>query len=123
MIIVEGIDYISIPVTNPEASADFYADLFDFEVIGDKAGNKVRLVLDPYQLQLVKLDSTENPISSANIPVISFAMDVDDFTEAINEIESKDIAIVKGPEANGKGGESLMFADPDNNLIEIFYTA
>jgi len=123
MIIVEGIEYISIPVTNPEASADFYADLFDFEVIGDTSGNTVRLVLDPYQLQLVKLPSTENPVSTAQIPAISFAMDVDDFTEAINEIESKEISIVRGPEANGKGGESLLFADPDNNLIEIFYSA
>ena len=123
MIIVEGIDYITIPATNPEASADFYADLFDFEVVGEKTDDSIVIALDPFQLRLVKIESAENPLTKNQLPTISFAMDVDDFTEAISEIESKGMSIVKGPEGNSNGGESLLLADPDNNLIELFYTA
>ena len=121
MIIVEGIDYITIPATNPEASADFYVDLFDFEIVGEKSADLVRISLDPFQLQLSKVESAENSLSANTLPTLSFAVDVDDFTEAINEIESKEINIVKGPEGSSNGGERLIIADPDNNLIEIFY--
>ncbi len=78
------------------------------------------MTLDPIKVKLVQVDKVENQLSGSLTPVLSFVMDVDDFTEAISEIEDKGIKIVKGPESAGKG-ESLVFKDPDNNLIEIFY--
>lgn len=36
MIIVEGIDYFLIPAENPEVSAKFYSDIFDFESVNEK---------------------------------------------------------------------------------------
>lgn len=120
MIIVEGIDHVSIAVTNLSASAKFYSDLFDFEVLDDSNSKFTIMTLDPIKVKLVQVDKVENQLSGSVTPVLSFVMDVDDFTEAISEIEEKGIKIVKGPESDGKG-ESLVFKDPDNNLIEIFY--
>jgi catechol 2,3-dioxygenase-like lactoylglutathione lyase family enzyme len=120
MIIVEGIDHVSIAVTNLSASAKFYSDLFDFEVLDDSNSKFTMMTLDPIKVKLVQVDKVENQLSGSVTPVLSFVMDVDDFTEAISEIEEKGIKIVKGPESAGKG-ESLVFKDPDNNLIEIFY--
>lgn len=119
MIIVEGVDHINLAVTNLDASSKFYSDLFDFEVI-KKTKSYVMLSLEPINLKLVLVEKVENPLSSKLIPTISFSLDVDDFTEAIQEIESNSIKIVKGPEG-AHNGEYLIISDPDNNLIELFY--
>lgn len=115
MIIVEGLDHVNIPVSNLDISKDFYVDLFDFEV-EEEDGDAVVIGLDSHKLRLVKVDQ----VDPRPFPTVSFIMDVDDFTEAISEMESKNIKIVLGPEGNSKG-EYLIFSDPDSNQIEIFY--
>ncbi|MDX1959076.1 MAG: VOC family protein [Leptospiraceae bacterium] len=117
MIIVEGINHISLPVTNLKASTQFYSDLFDFEVIDDSSKEYVYMTFDPIQVKLIKVDKLEQ---TYKFPVVSFAMDVDDFTEAIEEIEEKGIKIEKGPESTDTG-ESIVIKDPDGNLIELYY--
>jgi predicted enzyme related to lactoylglutathione lyase len=115
MIIVEGLDHVNIPVSNLDTSKEFYSELFDFEV-EEEDGDAVIMGLDSHKLRLVKV-SEVNPLP---FPMMCFVMDVDDFTEAISEMEEKGINIVKGPESSSKG-EFLIFTDPDKNQIEIFY--
>ncbi|WCL51301.1 VOC family protein [Leptospira sp. GIMC2001] len=115
MIIVEGLDHVNIPVSNMEASKEFYSDLFDFEV-EEEEGDAVVMGLDSHKLRLVKVSE----VTPLPFPTVSFIMDVDDFTEAITEMEEKNIKILRGPEGSSKG-EFLVFADPDQNQIEIFY--
>ena len=123
MIIVEGVNHINLAVSDLKASVKFYSDLFDFEIIDDSHKGYVVMTLDPIKIKLIKVDKVENQLSAIKQPSLSFIMDVDDFTEAITEIEEKKISIVRGPEATESGGETLIFKDPDNNLIEIFYPA
>ncbi|MCB1191500.1 MAG: VOC family protein [Leptospiraceae bacterium] len=120
MIIVEGIHHINIAVTNLATSSKFYSDLFDFEITDNSHSNYVSISLEPITVNLVQTEKVDNQLSSLSKPTLSFEMDVDDFTDAISEIEEKEIKIIKGPESI-ENGESLLFADPDNNLIEIFY--
>lgn len=115
MIIVEGLDHVNIPVSNLDTSKEFYAEVFDFEV-EEEDGDAIIMGLDSHKLRLVKVPEV-NPLP---FPMMSFVMDVDDFTEAISEMEEKEINIMKGPESFSKG-EYLIFADPDKNQIEIFY--
>jgi catechol 2,3-dioxygenase-like lactoylglutathione lyase family enzyme len=122
MIIIEGIDHLNLAVTDLKASVKFYSEIFDFEIEDDSHKGFVLMTLDPIKIKLVKVDKVENPLSALNIPQFSFIMDVDDFTEAIEEFETKGIDIVKGPETTETGGETLLIKDPDNNLIEIFYS-
>jgi predicted enzyme related to lactoylglutathione lyase len=121
MIIVEGVNHINLAVTDLKAAVKFYSDLFDFEVIDDSHKGYVVMSLDPIKVKLIKVDKVENQLTGLKHPTISFILDVDDFTEAITEIEEKELQIVRGPEATEGGGETLIFKDPDNNLIEIFY--
>ncbi|MEM7183696.1 MAG: VOC family protein [Spirochaetota bacterium] len=113
--ITEAID-INIPVTNLEESSKFYSELFDCEVL-ESGENAILLSFEPVRVRLV----LTSEISPSNIPVLSFGMDVDDFTEAIQELETANITIQSGPESNGSG-ETLTFQDPNNNLLEIFYS-
>ena len=120
MIIVEGIDHVNIPVTDIEKSVAFYSDIFDFEVVDEGNDTSVVMSLDPIKIKLQKFPEVKNPLTEMNLPTLSFILDIDDFTEAISELETKDIKIVKGPESI-TDGESLTFGDPDDNLIELFY--
>jgi len=122
MIIVEGINHVNLAVSDLKASVKFYSDLFDFEIIDDSHKGYIVMTLDPIKVKLIKVEKVENQLSALKQPSISFIMDVDDFTEAITEIEEKEIQIVRGPETTESGGETLIFKDPDNNLIEIFYS-
>lgn len=115
MIIVEGIGHVNIPVSQLDASIEFYKEIFDFEVESKKETEAI-LSLDSFKIRLVAEDSA----SAKTMPVISFIMDVDDFTEAISELEEKNVKIVRGPESTDTG-ESLTFTDPSQNLIEIYY--
>ncbi|MCZ8156629.1 MAG: VOC family protein [Leptospira sp.] len=114
MIIVEGIGHVNIPVSQLEASIEFYREIFDFEVETKKESEAI-LSLDSFKIRLV-----QSAPKDQSMPVISFVMDVDDFTEAISELEEKNVKIVRGPEGT-ENGESLTFADPSQNLIEIYY--
>ncbi|TGL60302.1 VOC family protein [Leptospira ognonensis] len=114
MIIVEGIGHVNIPVSQLEASIEFYREIFDFEVETKKETEAI-LSLDSFKIRLVQTAPKDQ-----SMPVISFVMDVDDFTEAISELEEKNVKIVKGPEGT-ENGESLTFSDPSQNLIEIYY--
>ncbi len=121
MIIVEGLKYITLAVTDLKKSVEFYSDIFDFEVLEETRTDKsVILELEPVHLRLVQVGKVENQLTKLKIPVLSFEMDVDDFTEAIAELEEKEIQIVLGPELQ-REGERLVFEDPDKNLVEIFY--
>jgi predicted enzyme related to lactoylglutathione lyase len=118
--IIEGLDTVSIVVKDAKASAKFYSELFDFEIEDDSNPKAIILNIEPIKVKLVQIEKSESALSASSLPVLSFVMDEDDFTDAISEIEDKKIKIVKGPESIPKG-ESLTFADLDNNLIEIFY--
>lgn len=122
MIIVEGLAYLTIPVTNLDASSQFYQDLFDFEVVGKKSASSVKMELEGITIQLQKVSSPVDHLAKQGLPILSFFLDVDDFTEAIAEIEEKSLTITKGPEATSDGGEFLIFKDPDGNLLEISYS-
>lgn len=118
MIIVEGIDYFLIPAENPEVSAKFYSDIFDFESVNEKSGEYVVMGLDSINIKLQKISGFKNSLGESKIPVLSFVLDVDDFTEAIAELEENKISIIRGPETNNSG-EFLHFLDPAGNVLEI----
>ncbi|MCB1160097.1 MAG: VOC family protein [Leptospiraceae bacterium] len=117
--ILEGLDHISVAVTDLQRSIAFYTDVFDFEEL-EKDDTNSFLSFGPFKIKLVKTEKVENHLTAMGQPVMSFGMDVDDFTEAIQELEVRGLKIFEGPEVSGEG-EYLLFGDPDNNLIEIFY--
>lgn len=111
MIVVEELHHITIPSTDIEKSIEFYTMLFDFDRI-EEEGSIVRF--DNVTIQF------ETSASPSNHAVISFLLDVDDFTDALQELEEKTIEIVKGPDETEKG-EEIQIKDPGGNIISLFY--
>lgn len=119
MILVEGLHHISLGCSDLATSSAFYQDLLDFELV-DQGPRFAVLHLDPISIRLNQIDNYKSPVKNPGEASLSFILDVDDFTDAISELEGKEIEIIKGPVAI-EGGESILIGDPDGNLIELFY--
>ncbi len=122
MILLENLHHISLGSANIERTITFYRDIFDFEITTplDTTKQYVVLRLDPLCIRFNFISNyhctTRNPGETS----FAFVLDVDDFTEAIHELEEKQIEIIKGP-LSIENGESLLITDPDGHLIELFY--
>lgn len=115
MIVVETLAHINVPATDIKKSLDFYTLFLDFEEV--KQSEKEAVVsFNAVNLRLVKSEK----LKPASYPILSFVLDVDDFTEALQEIEEKEIPIIQGPFEIEKG-EAVYIQDPAGNLIELFY--
>ena len=119
MILLEGLDHVSLGSTNLDKSVKFYRDIFDFELV-EQTEQYAILHLEPLTIRFNHIPNYHCSVKNPGETSFAFVLDVDDFTEAINDLEEKGIEIIKGPLAIA-GGESLLLADPDGHLIELFY--
>jgi predicted enzyme related to lactoylglutathione lyase len=118
MIVVEGLDSVSLPVKELQESIKFYEDVFDFEIlIEDKVKGEAVLKLNDIYLRLVEQKDYK---PSVNIESFSFFVDSDDFQDVVNEIKERNIEIVAGP-IPIRDGEKILIKDPTGNVIAIKY--
>ncbi len=117
--LIEGLHHISLASADIKRTIKFYSDLFDFEVI-EESGQHALLHLEPWSIRFNLINGFHSQIKNPGETSMAFILDVDDFTDAVNELETKKIEIIKGPLAISSG-ESLLIADPDGHLIELFY--
>ncbi len=119
MIVIEGINHIGLTVSNLDASIQFYRDLFDFEVIEKMGSSGIAFLrMGDIVIGLYEDEGYKNTDETSNR--ISFFVDEEDFDDAIEELEHAEIEITYGPE-NIRGGQLLVFCDPDGNQIELSY--
>jgi len=118
--ILEGLHHISLGCSELDRSIAFYCDLLGFEV-QEQADHYALLLLDPISIRLHVIPDFRSPVKNPGEMSLSFVLDVDDFTDAIAELEEKNVEILKGPVVI-ENGEAILIADPDGNLIELFYS-
>lgn len=119
MIVIEALDHIKVPASDLEKSLEFYTMVLDFEKIESKSTDEYALITfdDKVVIKLVAVESA-NP---GDQPLLSFILDVDDFTEALQDLEKNgDIEIVSGPNAQDNG-ENILIKDPAGNILELYY--
>ena len=119
MILVEGLHHISLGSSDLKRSVEFYTEVLDFELL-EESENHALVRLDPVALRFNLIGDFTASIENPGEYSLSFILDVDDFTEAIQELEQREIKIIKGPLLI-EGGESLLVSDPDGHLLELFY--
>lgn len=119
MILLEGLSHFSQGTADLQRSITFYRDLLDFELI-EEEDNYAVLKLDPVAIRLNLIEGYQSPVKNPAEACLSFILDVDDFTNAIVELEENNIEILKGP-VSIEGGEAVLISDPDGNLIELYY--
>ena len=117
MIVIEALDHIKIPTTDLEKSIEFYTMLLDFELIENTDEQALITFDDKVVIKLVVVDEA----STGSQPLLSFILDVDDFTEALQELEKEEgVEIVAGPNAI-ENGENIWIKDPSGNVLELYY--
>ncbi|MBS0618428.1 MAG: VOC family protein [Spirochaetes bacterium] len=114
MVIIETLSHINMPAKSLQKAVEFYTQFLDFEVV-EESNTTALIAFDNLHL---KLDTALEVY--AKVPVLSFLLDVDDFTEALQEVEENHVEIAKGP-FEIEGGESIHLIDPSGNLVELYY--
>ncbi len=117
--LLEGLHHISLGCSDLKRSTDFYTEILDFDLV-EEADSYIILHLDPVNIRLNFVEGFRSKVENPGETSLSFILDVDDFTEALSELEEQSIEIIKGP-IMIEGGESVLIADPDGNLLELFY--
>ncbi|MBP7737194.1 MAG: VOC family protein [Spirochaetes bacterium] len=119
MIVIESINHIGISVSNLEESVKFYKELFDFDTIDKASGPGITFIrVADITIGLYEVPGYKNADGTKNR--ISFYVDEEDFEDAVDEIQERDIEIIFGPEDIRKG-KTVVFLDPDGNQIELSY--
>ncbi|MCB1173133.1 MAG: VOC family protein [Leptospiraceae bacterium] len=119
MILLESIHHISMGSADLARTVAFYEGILDFELV-EQSDAHVILYLDPIALRFNLVDDYEGRNAHPRESALAFILDVDDFTNAINDLEESEIEILEGPIAI-EGGESLLIQDPDGHFLELFY--
>lgn len=119
MIVIEDLNHIGITVSNLDKAIEFYSELFDFEVAERMSNSSQAFIkVGDIIVGLYELEGYTNQEDTRGH--ISFYIDEEDFDDAVEEIQERDIPIVFGPDNQGKG-QSVVFLDPDGNRIELCY--
>jgi catechol 2,3-dioxygenase-like lactoylglutathione lyase family enzyme len=121
MIVIESINHIGISVSNLEESVKFYRELFDFDLI-DKASGPGLAFMRVADISIGLYKAPGFKKSEGSKHRIAFYVDEEDFEDAIDELNEREIEIVFGPE-NIRKGKTVVFLDPDGIQIELSYPA
>ena len=121
MVVVESLEYINVGAIDVKKSIEFYTLFLDFELIKE-AEDYALVSFDELKLKINKYEIDREKDYENELPLFSFILDVDDFTEAIQVAEQENVPIATGPNDFESGaGESIILKDPSGNLIELFY--
>lgn len=116
MVLIESLQYIVIPILDIGKSLGFYNGLLDFDIIEEKNEKGALVQFGEVNFQLLKVEEH----TPAKQPLLSCSLDVDDFTQALQDFDAEQVEVVDGP-SEIPGGERVLIADPSGNLLEFFY--
>ncbi|MEL6218993.1 MAG: VOC family protein [Pseudomonadota bacterium] len=120
---IRSIDYVIIPCDDVGRMQRFYSDLFGFRVEDEEPGHWVGYRVGTLFLGLRArgraYDGPTPPEASAGVQ-LSFRVPPADVDLAYQTLVDKGIAVIEGPTDQDWPHRTLFFADPENNVIEIF---
>ncbi len=118
MITTNGLNHLAIPVQDPERSAQFYAELFNMEIVSSSA--EIAFLRTIGSQDLIALNRADLTVESSRGTFhFGFIVDPEQYNSALKTIEAR--AIRKISEAGKRDiGRYIFIADLDNYVVEIF---
>ena len=116
--IVERVDFISVPVTDMERSKRFYGETLGLETVGhpEDQGFPEYQLGDNVSLYLLDMKNIGSEFTSPHSA--SIAMRVPDVEEARRELEAKGI-VFEGDTLDTTVCHMAHFKDPDGNVLML----
>jgi len=114
-LIVERVDFVSVPVTDLERSTAFYRDTLGLEQIGEGTWPEFQL---GENVSLYLLDPTNMGQSFIGPHLSPIALRVADVEEARRELETKGI-VFAGDTFDTSVCHMAHFSDPDGNVFML----
>jgi catechol-2,3-dioxygenase len=119
MVNVQGINHITIRVSNIESSKTFYRNVLGAKIV-HKGNTDIYLDVGGVWLCLIEMVNAK-PIDKNQIGVdhVAFTVSEEHFPKAVQLLRELKVEIARGPIQRG-GGNTVSFNDPDGNVIEFF---
>ncbi len=119
---IENIDYVILLCDDVASMKKFYTEVMGFEVHVELP-NWIDLTVGDSLLTLRKrgrpYDGPKNPEISASVQ-LGFRVPVPAVDQCYEEIQAYDVEIIEAPRNKSWGHRTLMFKDPEGNVVEIF---
>ncbi len=116
-----GIEHIAIYAKDTKALSDWYAKLFDGEVVYDNGkGTYFIAFSNKSMIEFCQNADADNVATALNVPGIRhIAFSVDDFESAVKTIKDSGAEILKDAEVSAKGIGTIFFRDPEGNILHL----
>ncbi|MBT3254851.1 MAG: glyoxalase [Deltaproteobacteria bacterium] len=113
---VEGYNHVGIVVKNLEVCKRFYGD-----ILGLEDAPRPNFNFPGHWYQVGPNTQLHLMVYDEVIPdtMRHFALEVEDFSDALAHLEAHGIPIVEGPGKRPDGSDFLFCKDPDGNLVEL----
>ncbi len=120
---IRSIDYVIILCDDLEKMSQFYKDLFEFYLEDEETNHWVGFRVGTLFLGLRPrgrvYDGPQIRSESASIQ-LNFRVPPEDVDIAYQTLKEKKIDVIEAPTNQDWGHRTLFFADPENNIIEIY---
>ena len=118
MIMTNGLNHLALPVKDPERSAQFYADLFNMDILSSSP--EIAFLKTSGADDLIALNRSDAAVvSSRGTMHFGFIVEPAQFDAAVLTIEEKSIMKISEP-SNRDIGRYIFIEDPDKYVVEIF---
>lgn len=118
MIKVQGINHITIAVSDLDCSLDFYTRTLGARLV-HQGRTDAYIEWGTIWLCLLQCkDSKDNPSQSMGVDHVAFTVLEEEFDEAVAVLMESNVTVVRGPIERG-GGKCINFLDPDGTQLEL----
>jgi glyoxylase I family protein len=114
----KGLEHTAIASPNPRALAQWYVDHLEFVINFEYDGNYFVRASNGSMLEIIPSEGERAPQKMKDPGIRHLAIDVDDFDEALAELERRQINFLTKP-LNNQGNRLVFFADLDGNIVHL----
>lgn len=112
-------DHVGINVIDLEASINFLAAMFGFNVI-QKWDSPRQAFVGKGAVVLGLMEIKDYDFTKYTMAHIAFPCHKEDFQRIVNKVQELSAPIVSGPKQQ-RDGETILFRDPSGNIFEVCY--
>jgi glyoxylase I family protein len=118
----KGLEHTAIASPSPRALAQWYVDHLEFVINFEYDGNFFVRAQNGSMLEIIPSEGDRAPQKMKDPGIRHLAIDVDNFDEALAELQRKQVNFLTEP-FNNQGNRLVFFSDLDGNIVHLISRA